>query len=712
MKNLSYIILLINLFHITINEEIYEIFDFLELIRTVKISENNQKNIIKNFKQLLNRYVYLDILKNPPQPKERKDYYNKVDLIKELDTLNTKERSIYEFYGDIRKIISKCQDYHLDINYYNYIIKTETTRISLANSYFISPYFLKIKDNLQVYAIPCNENYFEQNVIQKIKGYQNIPIYKINNEDPLDYIQKLNGNFNILKSPHAQFVLNNHYLSKFPLIFFPFNDWRLTNIKIQYINNIIININYKVFVEDDDIDVKSFNKFRFLKQNNFLNKKNYFWKTEETIKWDFNLVENNYMLKCRVDNKNKVNVIYQNSFNFDDLEKSFDFFDNCFYSFYNNNYPIIVIEDFNNGGSASIAEYFQGYLDLHHIPIEYTSFRYNSDVKNNIANIYSIKDIKTCKSYKGYYAFKYDPVIDNYGENVIHKRTKIFDDNINLDDYPKFMKLKEMAKKNKNIRKPHEILILTDGYSFSAASSFIKGIQLNGGAIVAGYSGNPNSFFFDSSQSPSTVHSTEDSDDKLHKEFKKLGFTVTYTVMEYFSELDYKNEENIPLEYQINYIHERIKIYEPYDDSNYQKFIDESLKILNKYKKECETFNHIIFFSENCVFSDPKMHGGYKCLSQKWSETCVPSYCDEGYRFDKRNQKCEIIKCQKEKKDDDNKCYLYWGRFFLILSLASLIIYIICWYFDVFEKRKYIFFFCLGSSIITIILYCKYYKFF
>ena len=87
-------------------------------------------------------------------------------------------------------------------------------------------------------------------------------------------------------------------------------------------------------------------------------------------------------------------------------------------------------------------------------------------------------------------------MIDNYGENVIHKRTKIFDACINLDDYPKLMNLKEMAKKNKNIRKPHEIIILTDGFSFSAASYFIKGIQLNGRSIVVGYSGNPNSFFF------------------------------------------------------------------------------------------------------------------------------------------------------------------------------------------------------------------------
>ena len=206
------------------------------------------------------------------------------------------------------------------------------------------------------------------------------------------------------------------------------------------------------------------------------------------------------------------------------------------------------------------------------------------------------------------------------------------------------------------------------------------------------------------------VHSTEKSDDKLHKEFKKLGFTVTYTVMEYFSKLDYKNEENIPLEYQINDIHERIKIYEPYDDSIYQKFIDESLNILNKYKKECDIFKNIIFFSENCVFSDTKMHGGYKCVGRKWSKTCVPSYCDDGYKFNKRYKLCDKIACQnfQNEENNDNKCYLYWGRFFLILSAVLITIYIICYCFDVFKKRKYFFISSVVSLLISLPLYITY----
>ena len=45
----------------------------------------------------------------------------------------------------------------------------------------------------------------------------------------------------------------------------------------------------------------------------------------------------------------------------------------------------------------------------------------------------------------------------------------------------------EILKKR---RKPTEI-ILTDGFSYSATSTFIKYLQIYGSAIIVGYFGNP-----------------------------------------------------------------------------------------------------------------------------------------------------------------------------------------------------------------------------
>ena len=64
--------------------------------------------------------------------------------------------------------------------------------------------------------------------------------------------------------------------------------------------------------------------------------------------------------------------------------------------------------------------------------------------------------------------------------------------------------------------------------------------------------------------------------------------------MEAFSHLDYENEKNIPLEYQINLVDERVPIYNGYDvqsDSNYQEFINAAKDIFKKYKTKCNPKN-------------------------------------------------------------------------------------------------------------------------
>ena len=86
------------------------------------------------------------------------------------------------------------------------------------------------------------------------------------------------------------------------------------------------------------------------------------------------------------------------------------------------------------------------------------------------------------------------------------------------------------------IKKPQEIIIFTDGYSFSATSDFIKTTYLAGGAIIVGYNGNPNFETFDSSQNPASVTTTEKykTTDSISKAIEDLNFTLRYTYKEYF----------------------------------------------------------------------------------------------------------------------------------------------------------------------------------
>ena len=685
---------------------IYQLSEFFDKINKIEISEQDSTNLISYLTQILERYVYLDIARNPPQPPDNDEYHNRVNLIKMLNEINTHKQSLYDFYREVKLVICSCQDLHLSIT----LNKEFEKGLSLGNSLFVSPYILSIEKG-KVYANPFNEEYFEQteedkNIIKFIEDNNVNPIESINGIDPLVYIRQFNKGFNILKSRQAQFVLNQRIIPMMPISGFPFDIEDLKDINIKYENEGgEINTYYKVIHNNDD--TKAFlSKYFILPKNNEpfnLNMpklKEYFFRPQkksnrklEEIKWDKEIEEG--QLKCRVDNQNKVNVIYQSSFMLSEAEKAYQFFIDCFNSFYKNNYKIVVIEQFNGGGYVIFADIFKEFLNLHQPAIDYMSYRYNDDVKNYVAKNNYMKEIETCERKQSDNIFDEKNVEDDYGVDtdgikIKHNRTKIFDLSFVPED--DFIKI----KKKKNIRKPHEIIIFTDGFSYSATSIFIKGIQLDGGAIIVGYAGDPDENEFDSSQSPTPVFSTEGAKDGLSKNIEKLNFTLGYPMMEMFNRLDDENdtEINYPLEYQINPIDERAQIFNSYDDSNYQEFIDEALKIFDKYEKKCNPNNkNLLFITKDCKFEDKNMHGGYQCNDDgTWSKICVPSYCDNGYYFDRINKECKKNVCiTKSLSDDDkNKAFLIVFIIFGVLFLIFLIIYIIAIIIGGFERKNYL----------------------
>lgn len=56
-----------------------EVDKVIDEIRKVNISESDAKALVNNLINILERYVYLDVIKKPPQPKE--NYFNTVDLM-------------------------------------------------------------------------------------------------------------------------------------------------------------------------------------------------------------------------------------------------------------------------------------------------------------------------------------------------------------------------------------------------------------------------------------------------------------------------------------------------------------------------------------------------------------------------------------------------------------------------------------------------------
>jgi len=101
----SFLIIFVSL--ILVKNESSGPIDLSQLYKEVDSTYMN--NIISNLTSLLEGYVYLDIVKNPPNSK-----HQKINLIEELKKINTtSNKPFYNFFREIRRVIGSVKDVHL-----------------------------------------------------------------------------------------------------------------------------------------------------------------------------------------------------------------------------------------------------------------------------------------------------------------------------------------------------------------------------------------------------------------------------------------------------------------------------------------------------------------------------------------------------------------------------------------------------------------------
>ena len=619
-----YILTLIIHFNIIFTRNVkYEIFNFkkaVNYINNVPFKKNDYDDMISNLITLLtNKYVYLDIAKNPPPP------YKPVDVIQELKAINTKFINYYEFYQKVFSILIKLQDLHVQI-FFKKIYELD----------YLSPIGYYIKTiNYRNYVfcdlINLAGDFFDKSLIREINENKQYPIKKINRKDPFDYIQTFGRNQR-LKSDHAQFTFNlNQFTNNGNLHTYPFIKEDLENIEIEFNNGNKIKFDYKILkpkIISRQLDefykeeMKKYSPNDIIKptiieiEQKYKEKKNNLRKLQTFI-WDANFQNK---IKLKVDHKNKVNVIYQNSFSIngnnptEQYKELFKFFMGMTLKLIGNKYPIVIIEDFNLGGQVD------GVFFL----------------LNTINPKLALNSLNIATKIEG---DNVEYEIDNYGKGIKHKRSKIIKTSFN--QYWKMFK-----SFSNYIRKPNEIIVFTDGLSFSATSILIKNLQESGNAIIVGYNGNPSiakkDYKFDSSQSPTSLNDLLQNDTNVIN-LQKYGIIVNgLSHIETFND-SYVNKEKtpIPREYIINPIDERSNIYNRYFDSRYDEFINEAKRIFKKYEKECNPNNkNMVLYNSYCKFGNDIQIGGYKCMNGRWHNTCQISNCNKPYIFDTYVKRC------------------------------------------------------------------------
>ena len=678
-----YNILFISLFILINSKNYIPIVDIIGNISSfnIPVSEDGYYDtIINSLIEIMEKYAYINILKSPPKV-NGSDYFQKVDIIQDLKDLksqiNGTTPNFYDFYQNISKIISSTQDYHI---IFSYIGKTKPYDL-LSKFIITSPIEFEFQKDKKVLA-KLNNAVYALNKDAKIENSESINnnyknkifVEEINGKNVYDFITEFCSDYCRFKSRNSKFVFNKNIYSGFYLWQCPLDLNEFKYLNITYSTGEIISSNYIGFLQNEsNFEFQNTNSF-LENLSNFKNKYLLREKNDNNIIWDIN-IDNH--IKCKVDNKNKVNVIYQNSFKMNNSDPIgiINNISYCHGNFTDNDYPVIVIESLNSGGFAQISKLMQQMVQDLMQPKNYFSVIHNKNTKqflyDNIDSFIFVNDNETKNlTIEEYYD---DIVYEKYGDITIERSKQRLIVDLNFESL-----IKENIFKRNKIKRPTDIIIFTDGLSFSATSIFIKNLYYFGGAILVGYSGNPELDSFDASQNPTFVL-TNMTGIKGFNELLKRGFAFPQLPSGpmYRSMYD-KNIENIPEEFTVNLIDERVNIYENYNDNLYEDFITEAKKIFKKYESQCNPNNiYLNLLKEECRFDDNHLHGGYKCGTDgKWNETCVPFYCDENYYFEPNSQKCILLK-ENERNDGKNNNLIYIIVFSIVGGLILIFIVLI-----------------------------------
>ena len=649
------------LIHLVFSSYVYESSSVIDYISQPVLDEYTYRVIKRSFALVFeDAYSYMEIATNPPQPDFDTNYHEKVDISKLIYGINQTDINVYQFYQELKQRISSLKDLnvHFQNNYNHLKILNEL--------YLACPIDFTIKKTNNIPELFCiyNTRYmniFEQKILDDIKENMDSPIDSINGQDPFDYITNFGGNINSGKNPHSSFTNKFNTHNGVNLATYPLNEEDLT-MHISFSNGKNLTITYVIVSTNEipslnDTLIKQFEEPKVEK------------KEEKEIEWEITYPD---LFKCKVDNQNQVNVYFLESFNSSESYENYEEkLINCIDLFDQNNYPVIVILGKNRNYVAS------------HLPKLLTEL---------ISPLISMKYYKADRILR----VSLEKIPVEYAE----KNISYFDVPIDLS-YELNEKLIEKKKTLKNKRKPTDILIYTDGNSISVAAVFIKNFQHYGAGIVAGYFGNPhkNNIPFDSAQSTADLMNQKRLMVRCPRGYQKeliqrYNFTMDIPQNQFFyGDFDFK----YPLEYSVTPVDERVEIFEYLKSNTYQTFIDEAKKIFDKYKNQCNPKNKkLVFVSSDCdnKFNNGYTHGGYECGDDgKWSNKCVPSYCDPGNVFNYTSKVCAPI---MEKVDFSNmvkKHVIKYHtrqsfRFLTIFPIISLLfIFIFAIYYSFMKKN-------------------------
>jgi len=226
---------------------------------------------------------------------------------------------------------------------------------------------------------------------------------------------------------------------------------------------------------------------------------------------------------------------------------------------------------------------------------------------------------------------------DHFDNGMVHARTKkmFFAEKLYAEQL-------YQVTKGQRLRKPTDIIVVTDGYCCSGCAIFTQNAKRTGSAIIAGYGGTyENDTLFASGQCFATTISTDGfCDDFINNSMYGLEFGVSFGEMYNISE---KMDEIIPNDFDVPRIDFHLNYFEG-AQPNFSEIISRTIKLHEESKTKCNPDNkNLIFISKDCKVSDPHaLAVGYVCGDDGfWNKSsCKILTCQPMYSLDYVNNKC------------------------------------------------------------------------
>jgi len=640
-----------------------------ECFNTYPVAKEVTDVIIKNLEIIGEIYPYVDIASNPPSKPE--GYFRTMNFkdglaeLKEKFASNETNRTVASVYTELAKFISGFRDGHL----YFYLEEAEEVEFDniLTDVYGMVPFYLdvSIDDNGKrlVQIVDPFSAFLPNETIEIIDSMAENNCYAetVDGKDAFEFFADFFGNYNEMKSVQGRLVYSYMMFEDwFSILQYPadgmfanhtivFNDTEHTSVTFQlgYVNFRAFPFRHRDIVDEalaKRIREKQPKKERFMsmkQEKEIINT----LKSFDFKKRDIYAQKDHKILPCGAQNGTNYIIISSFSYSGTDVLMYMAELAECVDLFSKNSLPVVIILPQNGGGSATLRALTQ-YLLMPANDIRVVrSMRSTERAKYVAADEWYMvgflsPDRETCKPFEKpseVEEFWKQSETDTFG-NVTHKRTvKAFESLLSEIEFYGYYSMW------RNVRKPTDIIVATDGYCFSACAFFVDNVIRSGAGIVAGYGiTRPGDELFVAAQCPSGVIQLDEYfEDVMNNTAYGLHFASTITESYNVSN---KLDETIPADYDILRIDDHMNYQTAFYSSDLEEFLLSALEVHEKFKTQCNPANkRLLLVTDECDINDTIIVSrGYACGSNgQWDKSkCKVASCMEGYVVDFENDKC------------------------------------------------------------------------